>query len=76
MTLLWRFIAAMDESEKAKVWPVEKYARFVSNAASSTAKKTDGLWQAGFLHLAKFAACHSLCLALFLKGGQHPAGSG
>ena len=42
--------------EKVKVWPVEKYARFVSggtenrvnaavDAANSTAKKTEGVWQ-------------------------------
>ena len=43
--------------EKVKVWPIEKYARFVSGgaassasaavdaASSSTAKKTEGAWQ-------------------------------
>ena len=47
------YCAAM---EKVKAWPVEKYARFVSgsaassvhaavDAASSTAKKTEGVWQ-------------------------------
>ena len=41
-----------DRIQNARVWPVEKYARFVSSAptsASSTAaKKTEGLWQVVF----------------------------
>ena len=41
---------AANAGEKARLWPVEKYARFVSNQQTSggtglTAKKSDGIWQ-------------------------------
>ena len=45
---------AANAGEKARLWPVEKYARFVSNQQISggtglTAKKSDGIWQVTYI---------------------------